>query len=87
MAQFAKGIVLMLCDKFVKDETLNEKITNLLGGNMKNVEKYAERYAQNKVNKNNEQSIIKLKEKGFTKEEIIETLNVSKEFVEKTLSK
>jgi len=91
MAQFAKGIVLMLCDKFVKEETLNDKITNLIGGNMKNVERYAKRYAkkyaQDKVNENNEQSIIKLKEKGFTKEEIIETLNVSKEFVEKTLSK
>jgi len=91
MAQFAKGIVLMLCDKFVKEETLNDKITNLIGGNMKNVERYAKRYAkkyaQDKVNENNEQSIIKQKEKGFTKEEIIETLNVSKEFVEKTLSK
>ena len=87
MAQFAKGIVLMLCDKFVKEETLNEKITNLIGGNMKNVEKYAERYAQEKVNENNEQSIINLNKKGFTISEIIETLNVSKEFVEKTLSK
>ena len=46
-----------------------------------------ERYAQDRVDENNEQSIIKLKEKGFTKEEIIETLNVSKEFVEKTLAK
>ena len=91
MAQFAKGIVLMLCDKFVKDDALNEKITNLVGGNMKNVERYAERYAEkyaeDKVNENNEQSIIKLTKKGFTKEEIIETLNVSKDFVEKTLSK
>jgi len=58
---------------------------------MKNVERYAERYAEkyaeDKVNENNEQSIIKLTKKGFTKEEIIETLNVSKDFVEKTLSK
>jgi len=54
---------------------------------MKNVERYAEKYAEDKVNENNEQSIIKLTKKGFTKEEIIETLNVSKDFVEKTLSK
>lgn len=46
MAQFAKGIVLMLCDKFVEDETLNVKITNIVGGNMDNVERYAERYQE-----------------------------------------
>ncbi len=94
MAQFAKGIVLMLCDKFVEDETLNVKITNLVGGNMDNVERYAERYAekyaekyaQEKIDKNNEEIIIKLNEKGFTIKEIIETVNVSKDFVEKTLA-
>ena len=90
MAQFAKGIVLMLCDKFVEDETLNVKITNIVGGNMDNVERYAERYAekyaQEKIDKNNEEIIIKLNEKGFTIKEIIETLNVSKDFVEKTLA-
>ena len=86
MAQFAKGIVLMLCDKFVEDETLNVKITNLVGGNMDNVERYAERYAQEKIDRNNEKIIIKLNEKGFTIDEIIETVNVSKDFVEKTLA-
>ena len=86
MAQFAKGIVLMLCDKFVEDETLNVKITNIVGGNMDNVERYAERYAQEKIDRNNEKIIIKLNEKGFTITEIIETLNVSKDFVEKTLA-
>ena len=82
MAQFAKGIVLMLCDKFIEDETLNVKITNIVGGNMDNVE----RYAQDRVDKNNEQIIIKLNKKGFTIDEIIETVNVSKDFVEKTLA-
>ena len=90
MAQFAKGIVLMLCDKFVEDETLNVKITNIVGGNMDNVERYAERYAekyaQEKIDKKYEEIIIKLNEKGFTITEIIETLNVSKDFVEKTLA-
>ena len=91
MAQFAKGIVLMLCDKFVKDETLNKKITNMVGGNMKNVEKYAERYAekyaQNKVNETYEEFIINLKNNGFSIEEIIKLTKISKEFVEKTLAK
>ena len=86
MAQFAKGIVLMLCDKFVEDETLNVKITNIVGGNMDNVERYAEKYAQEKIDKKYEEIIIKLNEKGFTIKEIIETLNVSKDFVEKTLA-
>ena len=90
MAQFAKGIVLMLCDKFVEDETLNVKITNIVGGNMDNVERYAERYAekyaQEKIDKKYDEIIIKLNEKGFTIKEIIETLNVSKDFVEKTLA-
>ena len=90
MAQFAKGIVLMLCDKFVEDETLNVKITNIVGGNMDNVERYAERYAekyaQEKIDKKYEEIIIKLNEKGFTIKEIIETLNVSKDFIEKTLA-
>ena len=43
--------------------------------------------AKDKVNENNEKIIINLKNKGFTINEIIETLNVSKDFVEKTLAK
>ncbi len=42
IAQFVKGVVLMLCDKFVEDELLNIEITKLVGGNMKNVEAYAQ---------------------------------------------
>ena len=33
----------MLCDKFVNDESLNKTISNLVGGNMKIVEDYAQR--------------------------------------------
>ncbi|WP_405291453.1 hypothetical protein [Methanobrevibacter sp.] len=43
IAQFVKGVVLLLCDKFVKDESLNKTISNLVGGNMKIVEEYAQR--------------------------------------------
>ena len=81
----------MLCDKFVKDKTLNEKITNLIGGNMKNVEKYAERYAkkyaQDRIDEKTEQIIINLKNHGVTIKEIIKLTETSKEFVEKTLTK
>ena len=54
---------------------------------MKNVEEYAKEYAQDRVNENNERSIFKLRERGFTVDEIIDTLDVSKDFVEKTLAK
>ena len=77
----------MPCDKFVKDKMLNKRITNIVGGNMKNVEEYAKEYAEDKVNENNKQNIINLRKKGFTITEITETLNVTPDFVEKTLSK
>ena len=43
IAQFVKGVILLLCDKFVNDESLNKTISNLVGGNMKIVEDYAQR--------------------------------------------
>ena len=66
---------------------LRKRLTNKVGGNMKNVEEYAQDYAEDKINKYTEKIIINLKNKGFTINEIIETLNVSKDFVEKTLAK
>ena len=83
IAQFVKGVVLMLCDKFVLDESLNKAISNLVGGNMKIVEDYAQR----KVDEKTEEIVINLSEKGFTIEDIASLANVSQEFVEKTLSK
>ena len=32
IGQFVKGVVLMLCDKFVNDESLNRTISNIVGG-------------------------------------------------------
>ncbi len=49
IGQFVKGVVLMLCDKFVKDKSLNTTISNIVGGNMKIVEDYAQRVAKRKV--------------------------------------
>lgn len=46
IGQFVKGVLLMLCDKFVTDRDLNIKISNLVGSNMKIVEEYAERLAE-----------------------------------------
>lgn len=87
IGQFVKGVILMLCDKFVKDEALNKTISNLVGGNMKIVEDYAQRVADEKVEKLNEKFVINLNNKGFSMEEIAETVEVSLDFVKKTLSK
>ena len=87
IAQFVKGIILMLCDKFVDDELLNTRIINKVGGNMKVVEDYADRVAERKVNEKNEAIVIKLRKKGFKIEEIAETADVSRDFVEKILAK
>jgi hypothetical protein len=83
IAQFVKGLVLMLCDKFVKDESLNTTISNLVGGNMKIVEDYAQR----KVDEKTEEIVRNMDEKGIKKEDIAILAKVSPEFVEKTLSK
>ena len=87
IAQFAKGVVLMLCDKFVKDESLNKTISNLVGGNMKIVEDYAQRKVDEKLEERNEEIVRNMDEKGVSKEDIAVLAKVSMEFVEKTLSK
>ena len=87
IAQFAKGIILMLCDKFVKNESLNKSITNIVGGNMKVVEEYAQRKVDEKVNERNEVLIHKLKQEGYGMKDIARLADVSLDFVEKTLSK
>ena len=62
---------------------LRKRITNIVGGNMKNVEEYA----QDKINENNEKIIINLKNHGHTIEEILKITGRSRDFVEKTLAK
>ena len=87
IAQFVKGLVLMLCDKFVKDESLNTTISNLVGGNMKIVEDYAQRKVDEKLKERDEEIVRNMDEKGIKKEDIVILAKVSPEFVEKTLSK
>ena len=91
IGQFAKGVILMLCDKFVTNESMNRTISNLVGGNMKIVEDYAQRVAKQKVDEKleekNKKVIINLNKKGFEAEEIAETVDVSIDFVNKVLAK
>ncbi len=91
IGQFAKGVILMLCDKFVTNESMNRTISNLVGGNMKIVEDYAQRVAQQKVDEKleekNKKLIFNLNKKGFEAEEIAETVDVSIDFVNKVLAK
>ena len=98
MEQFAKGVILMLCDKFVDDERLNIKISNLVGGNMKIVEDYAQRVAQEAVKKEKEKFeseleskdenlVINLSKEGYSVKDIARIADVSISFVNQTLSK
>ena len=73
----------MLCDKFVEDESLNKTISNIVGGNMKIVEDYAQR----KVDESKESIVINLRKEGFKIVDIARIADVSKDFVKKTLSK
>ena len=77
----------MLCDRFVKDESLNITISNLVGGNMKIVEDYAQRKVDEKLKERDEEIVRNMDEKGIKKEDIAILAKVSPEFVEKTLSK
>ena len=43
LTQFVKGIIIILCDKFVEDEFLSEEIINKVGGNMQILEEYIKR--------------------------------------------
>ena len=91
IGQFAKGVILMLCDKFVTNESMNRTISNLVGGNMKIVEDYAQRVAQQKVDEKleekNKKVIINLNKKGFEAEQIAKTKDESIDFVNKVLAK
>ena len=87
ISQFVKGVLLMLCDKFVEDESLNKTISNIVGGNMKIVEDYAQRKVDEKLNERNEEIVINLKKEGFKLSDIARIADVSKDFVKKTLSK
>ena len=83
IGQFAKGVVLMLCDKFVEDESLNTTISNLVGGNMKIVEDYAQR----KVDETKRNIVISLDKEGYGIADIARIVDVSLDFVNETLSK
>ncbi len=87
IGQFVKGVVLMLCDKFVKDDLLNTTIANLVGGNMKIIEDYVQRREQKFAEELMEENIVNMSKKGFEIDEIILALDVSKDFVVKTIAK
>lgn len=82
LTQFTKGVLLILCDKFVKDKSLNTTITNIVGGNMKIIEDYAQR----KIDEKTEEFVINLKDEGYSIEDIARIANVKLDFVKKTLT-
>ena len=83
IGQFIKGIELILADKFIKTESIKITVANLLGGNMKIVEEYAQR----KVDEVKEQTVLNMFEKGFSIEDIVDVTKYKLSFVEEVLSK
>lgn len=81
IAQFIKGIEFILADKLIKTESIKTTVVNLLGGNMKIVEDYAQRIAENKVEEDRKQTVIKMFEKGFSIEEIVNATEFKTSFV------
>ena len=65
------------------DESLNMTISNLVGGNMKIVEDYAQR----KVDESKRRFVINLDKEGYGIEDIARIADVSLDFVNQTLSK
>ena len=80
---FSRGVVLMLCDKFVADESLNTTISNLVGGNMKIVEDYAQRKVDEERERLKKEYDVSLDaERERLKKEYDEEIeNLKKEFV------
>ena len=81
IAQFIKGIELILADKFVKTESIKTTIINLLGGNMKIVEDYA----QSKVEEHMKQTVLNMFEEGIGVEDIVKFTKYKLSFVKEVL--
>jgi len=86
IAQFIKGIELILADKFIQTESIKTTVVNMLGGNMKIVEEYAQRIADDKVDEERKQTVINLFNEGFTIEEIVRGTKYKLDFVKEVLS-
>jgi hypothetical protein len=86
IAQFIKGIELILADKFVKTESIKTTVVNLLGGNMRIVEEYAQRVADDKVEEERKQTVINMFNKGFSIEDIVNITDYKLSFVKEVLS-
>lgn len=86
IAQFIKGIELILADKFIQTESIKTTVINLLGGNMKIIEEYAERIANEKVEEDRKQTVINLFNKGLSIEDIAEYTQFKLSFVREVLN-
>ena len=82
LAQFIKGIELILADKFIKTDSIKKTVVNLLGGNMKIVEDYA----QSKVEESMKQTVLNMFDEGFSIEEIVRGTKYNLDFVKDALS-
>lgn len=86
IAQFIKGIELILADKFIETESIKTTVVNMLGGNMKIVEEYAQRIANEKVEEDRKQTVINLFNKGLSIEDIADYTQFKLSFVREVLN-
>lgn len=86
IAQFIKGIELILADKFIQTESIKTTVVNILGGNMKIVEEYAQRIADEKVEEDRKQTVINLFNKGLSIEDIADYTQFKLSFVREVLN-
>jgi len=86
IAQFIKGIELILADKFIQTESIKITVVNMLGGNMKIVEEYAQRIADDRVDEERKQTVLNMFDAGFSIEEIVRGTKFKLDFVKEVLS-
>lgn len=77
---------MILADKFIKTESIKTTVVNLLGGNMKIVEDYAQRVADDKVEEDRKQTVLNMFEEGFSIEDIAKATKYNLSFVKEVLA-
>lgn len=75
-----------MADKFIQTESIKTTVVNMLCGNMKIVEEYAQRIADEKVEEDRKQTVISLFNKGLSIEDIADYTQFKLSFVREVLN-
>ena len=79
IAQFIKGIELILADKFIETELIKTTVVNMLDGNI-------QRIADDRVDEERKQTVLNMFDAGFSIEEIVRGTKFKLDFVKEVLS-